>query len=184
MPVPWISGISGFKVVSGAVLLLSLYTFVYNCVRVDANPPLHTFWALVQSAVGVAVFGAGLRWERRWLKHIQLILMLVVSFTTLNFNTDPWMGLRFLFITLVVAYAYDVFDQLPGWKVLSALTISYLGILVVYKDPVKSLMTWLNFTLESTLLGYILWDKVRRLVPLIETASRLLDEADAKLRGR
>ena len=170
------------RVVSVGVLLLSIYTFTFNCVRVDYNPPLHTFWALVQSGLGIAVFGAGVRWERRWLKHLQLVLMLLVSFTTLNFNADPYLGLRFLFTTLVVAFAYDVFDQLPGWKVLAASAISYLGILIVYRDPVKSLLTWLNFALESVLYGYILWDKVRRLIPLLEEAKVLLDEAAVKLR--
>jgi hypothetical protein len=154
--------LTGFKVASGAVFLLSIYTFTYNCVRVDDNPPLHTFWALIQSALGVAFFGAGLWWERRWLKHVHIVLMLLVSFTTLNFNTDPYLGLRFLFVSLVIAVAYDVFDSAPGWKIFAAMVVSFIGILIVYKDPVKSLMTWLNFAIESALLGYILWDKVRR----------------------
>jgi hypothetical protein len=174
--------LTGFRVVSGAVLLLSIYTFTYNCVRVDYNPPLHTFWALVQSALGVAFFGAGLWWDRRWLRYWQLVLMLIVSFTTLNFNDDPYLGLRFLFVTLVIAVAYDIFDRMPGWKIFTAMVVSFIGVLIVYKDPVKSLMTWLNFALESALLGYILWEKVRRLIVLTKDAKALLDEASAKLR--
>jgi hypothetical protein len=151
-----------YRVVSLLVALLSLYTFVYNCVRVDYNPPLHTFWALVQSAVGVGFFGAGLWWDRRWIRYVQLTLMTLVAFTTLNFNDNPWLGLAFLGVSVVVAYAYDFYDTHTIWKVLLTVVVTYLGTLIVYRDPVKSLLTWLGFGVASGVVAYILWDKVRR----------------------
>ena len=151
-----------YRAVSVGVALLSLYTFVHNCVRVDYIPPLHLFWGLVHSAFGVAVFGAGVWWDRVWLRWGQLGLMTIVAFTTLNFNDNPWLGLLFLFVTVVVAYGYDIYDRRPVWKILGTVVLIFLGILVVYHEPVKSLLTFLGFGVASGVVAYILSDKVRR----------------------
>lgn len=88
--------------------------------------------------------------------------MTLVAFTTLNFNDNPWLGLAFLGVSVVVAYAYDFYDTHTVWKVLLTVVVTYLGTLIVYRDPVKSLLTWLGFGVASGVVSYILWDKVRR----------------------
>lgn len=155
-------GISVYRVVSVGITLLCLYTFVYNCVRVDYNPPIQTFWALMHAGLGVGIFGAGVWWDRRWIRYCQLIMMTLVAFTTLNFNDNPWLGLAFLGVSVVVAYAYDFYDTHTVWKVLLTVVVTYLGTLIVYRDPVKSLLTWLGFGVAASVVAYILWDKVRR----------------------
>jgi hypothetical protein len=175
-------GINTYRLVSVGVALLSIYTFVYNCVRVDYNPPLHTFWALMHAGLGVAIFGAGVWWDRRWIRYCQLVMLTIVAFTTLNFNDNPWLGLAFLGVSVVVAYAYDFYDTHTVWKVLLTVVVTYLGTLIVYRDPVKSLLTWLGFGVASGVVSYILWDKVRRLIALTQEAKVLLDEASVKLR--
>jgi hypothetical protein len=131
----------------------------------------------MMSAIGVAVFGAGIKWDRQWLRWFQSALMMIVSLMTVALNDVPWVGLFFLFVSIVTAYAYDLFDHLPLLKLSLLTAILFLTFLAIYREPVKSLLTFLGFVVSSTLVGYILWDKVRRLRQVAKEASSIAHEA-------
>jgi len=131
----------------------------------------------MMSAVGLAVFGAGIKWDRLWLRWMQAALMMIVSLMTVALNDVPWVGLFFLFVSIVTAYAYDLFDQMPLLKLSLLTAILFLTFLAIYREPVKSLLTFLGFIVSSTLVGYILWDKVRRLHRVAKEAAAIAHDA-------
>lgn len=152
-----------YRLVSLLVTTLSILDFTYNIVRVDNNPPLHTMSAFIFCSLGAAFFGAGLIWDRPWLRIGQLILMYAVSMLTIAFNSIPLIGFFFLFISIAVTYAYDFLDTHRVLKIFGISVVIYLSFFLIYGDLVKSLLTFLGVDVACSLVGYILYDKVRRM---------------------
>lgn len=159
---------------------LSIYTILANVIHFQYDIPIHSYLAIIAGGTGLIWFALSIFMKQSFWAIGQLVLMFVVSVLSITINTDAFqivVGVVFLFVTIALSWAYDLFDKKPYIMI----SVYIITILITSSALLGSMISGAAVTfgivVASAILWGILYSKIKRLIDLAKRAMDLVERA-------